>query len=50
LRRSNTAVDHIEVTKAALQQRPSTTPGKRSGRKVLVPTDGAGGPMTSWHG
>jgi hypothetical protein len=40
---SNTAVDHIEVTKAALRQLPSTGPGRRPGRKVLIRTDGAGG-------
>jgi hypothetical protein len=40
---SNTAVDHIEVTKAALRQLPSTDPGRRPGRKVLIRTDGAGG-------
>jgi hypothetical protein len=35
---SNTAVDHIEVTKAALAQLPSTTPGRRPGRTVLIRT------------
>src|SRR6478735_5978089 len=40
---SNTAVDHIDVTKAALSQLPSTTQGRRPGRKVLIRTDGAGG-------
>jgi hypothetical protein len=40
---SNTAIDHIEVTKAALAQLPSTEPGRRPGRKVLIRTDGAGG-------
>ena len=40
---SNTAVDHIEVTKAALAQLPSTDPGRRPGRTVLIRTDGAGG-------
>jgi hypothetical protein len=40
---SNTAVDHIEVTKAALRQLPSTGPDRRPGRKVLIRTDGAGG-------
>jgi hypothetical protein len=40
---SNTAADHIEVTKAALRQLPSTDPGRRPGRKVLIRTDGAGG-------
>ena len=47
---SNTAVDHIEVTKAALAQLPSTTPGRRPGRTVLIRTDGAGGThdFVSW--
>jgi hypothetical protein len=40
---SNTAVDHIEITKAGLTQLPSTQPGRRPGRKVLIRTDGAGG-------
>ena len=40
---SNTAVDHIEITKAGLAQLPSTQPGRRPGRKVLIRTDGAGG-------
>ena len=40
---SNTAVDHIEVTKAALAQLPSTIAGRRPGRTVLIRTDGAGG-------
>lgn len=40
---SNTAADHIEVTKAALRQLPSTRAGRRPGRKVLIRTDGAGG-------
>ena len=40
---SNTAVDHIEISKAALAQLPSTGPGRRPGRKVLIRTDGAGG-------
>ena len=39
----NTAVDHIEVTKAALRQLPSTDPGRRPGKKILIRTDGAGG-------
>ena len=42
-RAANTAADHIEVTKAALRQLPSTGPGRRPGRKVLIRTDGAGG-------
>ncbi|THJ64024.1 IS1380 family transposase [Arthrobacter echini] len=37
---SNTAKDHIQVTKDALQQLPK---GFRSGRKVLIRTDSAGG-------
>jgi len=40
---SNTAADHIEVTKAALRQLPSTNPGRRPGKKILIRTDGAGG-------
>ncbi len=40
---SNTAVDHITVTKDALRQLPFTRRGGRIGRKVLVRTDGAGG-------
>ena len=40
---SNTAVDHIEVTKAALRQLPATEPGRRPGKKILIRTDGAGG-------
>jgi hypothetical protein len=39
---SNTAADHITVTKLALAQLPGIDPG-RPGRKVLVRTDGAGG-------
>ena len=38
---ANTAVDHIEITEAALAQLPSTGPGRRPGRKVLIRTDGA---------
>ena len=38
---SNTAADHIAVTRAALAQLPGIDPG-RPGRKVLVRTDGAG--------
>ncbi|WP_338888780.1 IS1380 family transposase [Rhodococcus sovatensis] len=38
---SNTAADHIAVTRAALAQLPFTT-GGRPGKKVLVRTDGAG--------
>jgi len=40
---SNTAVDHIQITKAGLAQLPGTRPGRRPGRKVLIRTDGAGG-------
>jgi len=39
---SNTAADHINVTRDALAQLPFTT-GSRVGRKVLIRTDGAGG-------
>lgn len=39
---SNTAADHINVTKAALRQLPGHRAGVRPGRKVLVRTDGAG--------
>jgi hypothetical protein len=35
---SNTATDHIAVTRAALAQ----LPGHRPGRRVLIRTDGAG--------
>ncbi|MGB7238306.1 MAG: IS1380 family transposase [Rhodococcus sp. (in: high G+C Gram-positive bacteria)] len=38
---SNTAADHIEVTRKALAQLPFTT-GSRPGRRVLVRVDGAG--------
>ncbi len=38
---SNTAADHIAVTRAALAQLPGIDPG-RPGRKVLIRTDGAG--------
>jgi hypothetical protein len=37
---SNTATDHITVTKDALKQLPA---GHRSGRKVMIRTDSAGG-------
>jgi hypothetical protein len=43
---SNTAADHIAVTREALRQLPSqqqAVPGTRPGRKVLVRADGAGG-------
>ena len=39
---SNTAVDHIEVTRQALRQLPGHRTGARPGRKVLIRTDGAG--------
>ena len=39
---SNTAVDHIEVTRQALRQLPGRRVGTRPGRKVLIRTDGAG--------
>jgi hypothetical protein len=39
---SNTAADHIAVTRQALQQLPSHQQGNRPGRKVLVRADGAG--------
>jgi len=45
---SNTAKDHITVTKAALAQLPDRNP--RPGRRVLVRADGAGGTreFTAW--
>jgi len=39
---SNTAIDHIAVTRAALAQLPGHQAGRRPGRKVLIRTDGAG--------
>ena len=39
---SNTAVDHIEVTRQALRQLPGHQVGTRPGQKVLIRTDGAG--------
>jgi hypothetical protein len=39
---SNTAADHISVTRKALAQLPGHIPGTRPGRRVLVRTDGAG--------
>ncbi|MDQ2710393.1 MAG: IS1380 family transposase, partial [Actinomycetota bacterium] len=39
---SNTATDHISVTRAALAQLPGRKVGRRPGRKVLIRTDGAG--------
>jgi len=40
---SNTAADHIAVTRAALGQLPGHRPGTRPGRGVLVRADAAGG-------
>lgn len=40
---SNTAADHIAVTRNALRQLPFTAQGGLIGRKVLVRTDAAGG-------
>ncbi len=40
-RSSNTAVDHIAVTRDALAQLPGHRPGTRPGRSVLIRTDGA---------
>jgi hypothetical protein len=39
---SNTAADHIALTRQALAQLPSRRPGTRPGRKILVRVDGAG--------
>ena len=39
---SNTAVDPIAVTRAALAQLPGRQAGRRPGREVLIRTDGAG--------
>ena len=39
---SNTATDHIAVTRAALAQLPAHRVGRRPGRRVLIRTDGAG--------
>ncbi len=39
---SNTATDHIVVTRAALAQLPADRLGRRPGRGVLIRTDGAG--------
>jgi hypothetical protein len=39
---SNTAADHIELTRQALRQLPTHRPGIRPGRKILVRVDGAG--------
>ena len=40
---SNTAADHIQVTKDAVRQLPFHRRGGRIGRKVLIRTDGGGG-------
>jgi len=40
---SNTAADHITVTREALRQLPFTAKGGRVGRKVLIRADAAGG-------
>ena len=40
---SNTAADHIQVTKDALRQLPFHRRGGRIGRKVLIRADGGGG-------
>ncbi len=40
---SNTAADHIRVIRDALNQLPDHQPGRRTGKKVLVRIDGAGG-------
>ena len=40
---SNTAADHIQVTKDALAQLPFYRRGGRAGKKVLIRTDGGGG-------
>ena len=40
---SNTAADHVQVTKDALRQLPFARCGGRIGRKVLIRTDGGGG-------
>jgi len=39
---SNTALDHIAVTRAALAQLPAHRTGRRPGKGVLIRTDGAG--------
>jgi hypothetical protein len=39
---SNTAADHITVTRKALAQLPEHRPGVRPGRRVLIRTDAAG--------
>jgi hypothetical protein len=42
---SNTAAEHIEVTRLALAQLP-----RRLRRKVLIRTDSVAAPTTSWPG
>ena len=39
---SNTAADHITVTRKALAQLPGHTSGNRPGRKILIRSDAAG--------
>jgi hypothetical protein len=39
---SNTAADHIAVTRQALTQLPGHLPGRRPGRRVLIRADSAG--------
>ena len=39
---SNTAADHISVTRSALAQLPGHRPGARPGRRVLIRTDAGG--------
>ena len=39
---SNTAADHITVTRKALAQLPGHVPGRRPGRKMMIRTDAAG--------
>lgn len=43
---SNTAADHIAIVRQALAQLPSALLGRggRGSRKILIRTDGAGGP------
>ena len=43
---SNTAADHIAVTRKALTQLPGHRPGLRPGRKVLIRVDAAGATHT----
>jgi hypothetical protein len=39
---SNTAADHIDVTREALRQLPGHRPGARPGRRILIRADAAG--------